>query len=66
VINLDRHIAALQASSAEDWEVASDLLAKDRVRHARFFSHLAIEKLLKALVVRAVADIPPRIHNLVR
>lgn len=66
MIDLDRHVAALQASAGEDWAVASDLMEKERVRHALFFSHLAVEKLLKALVVRAVADIPPRIHNLVR
>ena len=66
MIDLDRHVAALQAIAGEDWAVASDLMEKERVRHALFFSHLAVEKLLKALVVRAVADIPPRIHNLVR
>ena len=66
MIDLDRHIAALQVSAEEDWAVAADLMEKRRVRHALFFSHLAIEKLLKVLVVRAVADIPPRIHNLVR
>jgi HEPN domain-containing protein len=66
VIDLDRHAAALRTSAAEDWAVASDLIEKERVRHALFFSHLAVEKLLKALVVRAVADIAPRIHNLVR
>ena len=31
-----------------------------------FFSHLAIEKALKAHVARVTGQVPPRIHNLVR
>ena len=31
-----------------------------------FFAHLALEKLLKAHVCRALSDLPPRIHALLR
>jgi HEPN domain-containing protein len=66
LIDIDRHAQFLIAGSAEDRAVAEELLEKRRVRHALFFAHLALEKLLKALVVRATSDIPPRLHNLVR
>ena len=35
-------------------------------RHCLFFAHLALEKTLKAHVVRGTYDVAPRIHNLVR
>jgi HEPN domain-containing protein len=35
-------------------------------RHGLFFAHLAMEKLLKALVCRHTRELPPRIHNLTR
>ena len=41
-------------------------MEKGHLRHALFFAHLAIEKVLKAHVSRKTADVPPRIHNLVR
>ncbi|MCK4306353.1 MAG: HEPN domain-containing protein, partial [Candidatus Eisenbacteria sp.] len=37
-----------------------------RIRHGLFFAHLALEKLLKALVCQHTKDLAPRIHNLVR
>jgi HEPN domain-containing protein len=42
------------------------LLQKGRVRHALFFTHLAVEKALKALACRQTKDLAPRTHNLVR
>ncbi len=35
-------------------------------RHGLFFAHLALEKILKALVCRRTHDAPPKIHNLTR
>ena len=66
MIDLDRYASLLRAGAVEDWAVARDLIERDRARHGLFFAHLALEKMLKALVARATADIPPRIHNLVR
>jgi HEPN domain-containing protein len=54
------------ASSDEDFAAAESLLEKGHLRHSLFFAHLAIEKMLKALVTKQTKDIPPRIHNLVR
>jgi HEPN domain-containing protein len=66
VIDLDRHVALLRAGAEEDRTVARELVERGRVRHGLFFAHLALEKMLKVLVVRETADLPPRIHNLVR
>lgn len=50
----------------EDWEVAVKLVTDGKSRHGLFFAHLALEKMLKALVCRHTRDVPPRIHNLTR
>ena len=52
--------------SEEDIAAAETLMEKGHLRHALFFAHLAIEKILKAHVTRKTGDVPPRIHNLVR
>ena len=41
------------------------MLEHDRRRAALFFAHLALEKALKALVVKATGDFAPLTHNLV-
>lgn len=50
----------------EDWDVAVKLVRDGKTRHGLFFAHLALEKMLKALVCRHIRDVPPRIHNLTR
>jgi len=55
-----------KTSADEDFAAAQSLLDKGHLRHALFFAHLAIEKMLKAHVTRQTGDLPPRIHNLVR
>lgn len=52
--------------SVEDWEVARSLYANGKVRHGLFFAHLAVEKLLKAIVCLHSCDLAPPTHNLVR
>jgi HEPN domain-containing protein len=47
-------------------QVAQDLIKRQRTRHGLFFLHLALEKLLKALVCRQTQDLAPRTHNLIR
>ena len=59
-------IELLCSSSREDWEVGEDLIRRGSVRHGFFFLHLAIEKVLKALVCRNSGNIAPKTHNLVR
>ena len=47
-------------------EVANELLALGRIRHALFWMHLALEKMIKAHVLRKAKIEPPKIHNLSR
>ena len=48
----------------EDMDLARDILKRGKHRHAMFFAHLALEKALKALVMRVTKKHAPRIHNL--
>jgi HEPN domain-containing protein len=53
-------------SSKEDLDAAVTLFNNHKFRHALFFAHLAVEKILKAHVTKAMADVPPRTHDLLR
>ena len=64
-MNIEKHIAYWRAGSEEDFQVAQELREKRRFRHALFFAHLAVEKMLKAHVVRVSQDVPPKIRDLV-
>jgi HEPN domain-containing protein len=66
MIDIDRQIVFWRDGALEDWDVVSDLLEKNRIRHGLFIAHLALEKALKAIVCMATKDLAPRIHNLVR
>jgi HEPN domain-containing protein len=37
-----------------------------RIRHGLFFAHLALEKIIKAIVCKHSQDLAPRLHNLSR
>jgi len=65
-MDIDEQVEYWKTGSAEDLAAAESLLEKDHLRHCLFFAHLALEKMLKAQVVRVTHDAPPRIHNLVR
>lgn len=66
MVDIVQQIAHWRDGAREDWQVAAELLEKGRVRHALFFTHLAVEKALKAHVCRHTEDLAPRTHNLVR
>ena len=52
-------------SQAEyDFGTAQAMLASGRTVYAVFMCHLAVEKGLKALVVKKTLQFPPRTHNL--
>ncbi len=65
-MDIDQQINYWVVSSEEDFAAAQSLLEKGHLRHSLFFAHLAIEKMLKAHVVVATKNIPPKIHDLVR
>ena len=66
MLDIEKQIAYWRSGAADDWRVAQDLVKRREVRHGLFFAHLALEKLLKALVCRRTQDLAPRIHGLVR
>ena len=65
-MDIDGQVEYWKAGAAEDLAAAESLLEQGHLRHCLFFAHLALEKMLKAHVVRITHDTPPRIHNLVR
>jgi HEPN domain-containing protein len=66
MIDIEKQIAHWRKGSEEDWQVAKELVERKRIRHGLFFAHLTLEKMLKAHVCKALNDIAPPIHNLVR
>jgi HEPN domain-containing protein len=64
-MEIDKQIAFWQAGSEEDFEAAGVLLQQKKPRHALFFAHLALEKMLEALVTKVTSTVPPKTHNLV-
>jgi HEPN domain-containing protein len=66
MIDIGKQVHYWLEGSKEDWEVAQDLLKRDRIRHGLFLGHLALEKILKAHVVKATQELAPRTHNLIR
>jgi HEPN domain-containing protein len=64
-VDVERQVEYWRSSSAEDFAAALSLAA-NHPRHALFFAHLSIEKMLKALVTRATGQVPPRMHDLLR
>ncbi len=65
-MNVAAQVAYWQAGSDEDIAAAKSLLELGHLRHALFFAHLALEKLLKAHVCRTTQDFAPRVHDLLR
>ena len=66
MVDIDHQVAHWRGGAHEEWQVAAELLERGHVRHALFFTHLAVEKALKARVCRHTNDLAPRTHNLVR
>lgn len=52
-------------SSEYDWKVANHLFEKGDYSYSLFFGHLTIEKILKAIYVNKLGEIPPYTHRLV-
>lgn len=63
-LNVKKTIQYWSESAEYDFDTAKSLIKAKRFPHALFFSHLALEKLLKALVVRASKKHAPFTHSL--
>jgi HEPN domain-containing protein len=66
MVNAAKHVQYWRTGAEEDVAAAGTLLEKGHLRHALFFAHLAVEKMLKAHVVKATGQVPPKIHDLLR
>lgn len=66
MVDIRKQIEYWRKGAAEDWEMAVDLVQRDKPRYGLFFAHLALEKVLKAHVCRTLQDIAPRTHALLR
>ena len=64
MINIDKQIKYWLDSSENDIETAELLIDSNKILHGLFFCHLAVEKAIKAHVVKTIGDYPPRSHNL--
>ena len=65
-MDIAKQVEYWTTGSAEDLAAAESLLEKGHLRHSLFFAHLALEKMLKALVVQRTEQTPPKIHSLIR
>ena len=65
-MDIDKQIKYWQENAKEDWEAALELMGNNRFRHGLFFAHLALEKILKALVCKETQETAPKINNLLQ
>ena len=52
MFNIQKQIDYWRNRAMEDYEVAKNPIDQKKVRHGLFFAHLALEKMLKAHVVK--------------
>jgi len=64
MLDLGKQIDYWLNAAKPDMEVAEFLINTGRGRYGLFFCHLAVEKTLNALVVKAIQDLAPKSHNL--
>ncbi len=63
-MDIQKQIAYWRDGSVSNLESAEILISKGKCLDGLFFCHLALEKILKARVVQATREIPPKIHHL--
>jgi len=63
-VDVQRQIAYWRDGSVSNLESAEILISRGKCLEGLFFCHLTLEKILKAHVVKATREIPPKIHHL--
>ena len=63
--DIDKTIDYWIESAEYDFETGKNLLESKKFPYALFFAHLAIEKILKAIVVKNTGEHAPYTHSLV-
>jgi len=61
---IEKQIIYWQSTAESDFETAEILINNQKYVQGLFFCHLCIEKMLKAHVVKATGEIPPKSHDL--
>ncbi|MBM3289382.1 MAG: HEPN domain-containing protein [Candidatus Hydrogenedentes bacterium] len=65
-IDAERHVEHWRAGSVRSFEAVPTLVDGEFWPEALFWTHLVVEKALKAHVVKATDNFPPFVHNLLR
>jgi len=65
MINTNKQIEYWIEGAKNDLDAAELLIKNGKFLHGLFFCHLAIEKAIKAFVVKETKEVPPRSHNLI-
>ncbi len=60
MVDIAKQITYWQDGAKEEFDVAKQLIANEKIRHGLFFAHLAIEKLLKAKVCQTTGGDCPQ------
>lgn len=66
MIDIEKQIEYWVEGADSALDTARILIKKKKYLHGLFFCHLTIEKIIKAHVVKATNQIPPKSHNLFR
>ena len=64
-MNKKKSIEYWLKSAEDDWKVTYHLFEKKDYAYALFFAHLTIEKILKAIYIEVLNEIPPYTHRLI-
>lgn len=64
-IDVKKHIAYWRDGALETWKDVEHNIKGGRIAFAMFATHLVMEKILKAHVVKKTKKMPPMIHNLI-
>jgi len=63
-IDVEKHVNYWREEALDSWKDVQHNIKGARVQIALFSTHLTIEKILKAHVVKQTKKFPPMIHNL--
>jgi HEPN domain-containing protein len=64
-IDVEKHVVYWREEALDTWKDVLHSIKGARVQNALFSTHLTVEKILKAHVVKKTKKFPPMIHNLI-
>ena len=63
-MNINKQIEYWKSGSVNDIDTAELLIKNNKLLNGLFFCHLVLEKIIKAHVVLATKNVPPKSHDL--